>query len=93
MPFVLWRAIQKAQAGGAQTFDLRRSESQNMGGVTFKDRWDSRRSILTYWRFSRPAQAAALARSHRFRLAQTFFGALPDPLLKLTGALMYRHIG
>ena len=91
MPFVLWKSIQKAQAIGAQTFDLGRSEAHNIGGVTFKDRWDSRRSVLTYWRFSRPAQAHSLARSHRFRLAQTFFGMLPDPLLKLTGALMYRH--
>ena len=93
MPFVLWKAIQKAQAGGAQTFDLGRSESHNAGGVLFKDRWDSRRSILTYWRVSRPAQNATLAHSSRFRLAQSFFGLLPDPLLKLTGALMYRHIG
>jgi hypothetical protein len=93
MPFVLWKSIQKAQAIGAQTFDLGRSEAHNIGGVTFKDRWDSRRSVLTYWRFSRPAQAHSLARSHGFRLAQTFFGMLPDPLLKLTGALMYRHIG
>lgn len=93
MPFVLWKSIQNAQAGGARTFDLGRSESNNMGGVTFKDRWDSNRSVLTYWRFSRPAQASSLTHSHHFRWAQSFFSVLPDPLLKLTGALMYRHIG
>jgi lipid II:glycine glycyltransferase (peptidoglycan interpeptide bridge formation enzyme) len=93
MPFVLWKAIQKAQAGGAQSFDLGRSEFHNKGGVTFKDHWDSQRSTLTYRRFSRPAQSAALVQSHRFRLAQSFFGMLPDPLLRLSGELMYRHIG
>jgi len=93
MPFVLWKAIQNAQATGARSFDLGRSDFRNHGGMVFKDHWASRQSRLTYWRFSSASQAAAFGERPAFRLAQNFFGLLPNSMLRLTGELMYRHIG
>jgi hypothetical protein len=93
MPFVLWKAIQKAHATGARVFDLGRTELGNQGGIIFKDRWGSVRSSLAYWRLPATTQEFSLEEGPAFRLAQNFFSLLPDSMLRLTGELMYPHIG
>lgn len=93
MPFLLWRAMQDAKAAGAKTFDLGRSDYYNKGLIQFKDRWGGERSELTYWQSPPPAQKLAENESPRLRVAKHFVGFLPDPLLKVVGRLLYRHIG
>jgi hypothetical protein len=93
MPFVLWRAIQKAHGTGARVFDLGRTELGSEGGLVFKDRWGSTRSTLAYWRFRQPGPAQSLEEGPSFRLARSLFGLLPDSMLRLTGKLMSPHIG
>ncbi len=91
-PFLLWKAIQKAKASGAQKFDLGRSDCDNPGLIAFKDHWASTRTLLTYWKW--PAAAADLSNDSRvLKLARHLFGFLPDPLLKIAGKILYRHIG
>ena len=56
MPLLLWRSIQEAKGNGARELDLGRSDCDNPGLITFKDRWGASRSQLTYWRY--PARLA-----------------------------------
>jgi lipid II:glycine glycyltransferase (peptidoglycan interpeptide bridge formation enzyme) len=93
VPFILWKAIQKAQSAGAQSFDLGRSDYLNAGGVIFKDHWASTRTVLTYRRFPMAAQDLVVEEGPASHLAHSLFGLLPNSMLKLTGELMYRHIG
>ena len=92
MQFLFWRAIQEAKKRGVQKFDLGRTDSDNAGLITFKERWGATRSILTYVRWSAPSRRSTRD-SYRMRLAKEVFGRMPDGLLTAAGRLLYRHIG
>lgn len=88
---LLWRAIQEAKNDGLHQFDLGRSDVDNEGLATFKDRWGAARSTLTYWRYpGRPAQNANGA--WKQGIAKQIFAYMPDRLLTAAGKLLYKHI-
>jgi hypothetical protein len=90
MAFLLWNGIQEAKRRGAGAFDMGRSDCDNLGLISFKERWGATRSQLTYWRY--PARPAATA-AWRMRLAKRIFARLPDSLRIAAGDLLYKHIG
>jgi hypothetical protein len=97
MQLVLWRTIQEAKSDGVTRFDLGRSEWDNSGLISFKDRWGAKRSETTYLRLSsskhsKPVCAPAVS-DWKFRLAKKLSPHLPDRVLCAAGALIYRHIG
>ena len=90
---LLWRAIENAKENGAIEFDLGRSEESNRGLVTFKDKWTSNCTRLTYWRYP-PASPGSTSREEwKLRLAKLFFARLPNSLLTAAGRAFYRHMG
>jgi hypothetical protein len=91
-PMLFWRAITEAKAAGLEELDLGRSDLDNPGLITFKERWSAVRSTLTTWRV--PASVVSPATEHRkVRLAKEICSRLPEPVLRLAGRLLYRHIG
>jgi CelD/BcsL family acetyltransferase involved in cellulose biosynthesis len=92
MHFLFWRSIQDGKQSGLQTFDLGRSESDNSGLITFKDRWGAKRSTLTYARnaggFSQP-----LNLDWKMKIAKRILAHAPDSFLSMVGNLLYKHIG
>ena len=92
MQLLLWRAIQEAKQEGAREFDLGRSDWDDMGLVTFKDRWGSARSALTYLRY--PAARVHSARPEwLLQASKRALVLLPDRFLAATGNLLYKHFG
>jgi hypothetical protein len=96
MPFLLWTSIQTAKQEGLAVFDLGRSDCDATGLITFKDRWGSSRSRLTYYRS--PALASegfsGLRDSNRIEwLKGTLISRLPDALFSSAGSLLYKHLG
>jgi CelD/BcsL family acetyltransferase involved in cellulose biosynthesis len=92
MALLFWKTIQEAKQAGAEEFDLGRSDCDNLGLITFKERWAADRSTLTYWRW--PAGAMpAFTDGWMIRFAKHIFARLPDRALTLAGKLLYRHIG
>ena len=92
---LFWRAIQDAKRDGLRVFDLGRSDCDNPGLITFKDRWGSDRSMLTYSRFSVAPPPGTLGLSFREsagRIARGMVPYLPDRILQLVGSALYRHI-
>jgi len=92
---LFWRSIQDAKRDGLKVFDLGRSEFDNPGLITFKDRWGSTRSTLTYSRFSLSPTAAISGRSGAEwsrRIARGLVPCLPDCILRMVGSVLYRHI-
>jgi len=80
MHLLFWKAIQEGKANGAREFDLGRSDPDNAGLNTFKDRWGAARSQLTYWRHpthSAPNAAPGLGA----RVVKTMSCGIPDSLL------------
>jgi hypothetical protein len=94
MPFLFWMMILEAKGEGLDTLDLGRSDLDNDGLITFKDRWGSTRSTLTYWRLPlRSAQHSKGSTGWTSRLAKQVFAYAPDALRIEVGNFMYKHLG
>ncbi len=89
---LLWKAIEAGKHEGLEEFDLGRSDRDNAGLVAFKDHWGAMRSLLTYVRYPAPT-APTLTDSYGKQLARHVIPRIPDGILKLAGALLYRHVG
>lgn len=89
---LFWRTIQESCSLGMQHFDLGRSDSDNPGLVTFKDRWGAERLTLTYLRYPLRRNAVR-ARSSVSHLTRFFCAHAPDRLLSGVGTFFYKHVG
>ena len=93
-PFLLWKAIQEASNNGLQELDLGRSDLNNPGLTTFKERLGAKRFPLGYWRYPQPKSVQGIVpRQALQRLAGVVLSHAPGPLLRATGRVLYPHIG
>jgi CelD/BcsL family acetyltransferase involved in cellulose biosynthesis len=94
---LFWRAIQEAKQEGLNVFDLGRSDSDNPGLITFKDRLGSERSTLKYFRLGQSGSApAANSRPDgwwKTKFAKDLLSLLPDAALHSIGEILYKHMG
>jgi lipid II:glycine glycyltransferase (peptidoglycan interpeptide bridge formation enzyme) len=89
---LFWRVIQDAKREGLRHFDLGRSDLNNQGLITFKDRWGSIRSKMVYFRY--PAQSSCTAGSTwSARTVRQAFAHMPNSILSTAGKLLYKHVG
>jgi hypothetical protein len=88
MQLLIWDTIREARAFGCSTLDLGRSSPEQTGLLTFKDRWNARRSELTYWRYP----PDNLAPTWAVRSATRALRRLPAPLRTAAGRYLYRHV-
>lgn len=96
-PFLLWQAIRESHELGLRQLDLGRSDAQASGLITFKNRWGAELRTLTYSRFSaRLPHLASLGSSREApsaRLVRRLIAALPGPLFRASGELLFPHFG
>jgi hypothetical protein len=92
-PFLFWKIIEEAKNAGARLLDLGRSDLDNPGLATFKERLGGERQELHYYRFSANSSIRTPRPSWMKPLAQQVFSHIPDSLLVASGKLLYRHIG
>jgi len=92
VPYLFWHAIQDAIDGGLEELDMGRSDCNNPGLVTFKERWGAVRSLLTYLRC--PVNGKWPHYSHPLgrRLVGIACRHMPDRCLTALGNLSYSHI-
>lgn len=93
---LLWRSIEEAKRDGLRVMDLGRSDCENNGLITFKDRWGSARSVLCYPRFSSADSTCHFLPGRadwKQRVAGLVLAHLPDRLLSSVGDVMYKHTG
>ncbi len=88
---LLWKAIQKAKREGLLSLDMGRSDYDATGLVSFKSRWGSVGSELTYWRY--PAGERRVGGGRESRVARGLFKLIPCAALEAAGSLLYRHVG
>ncbi len=91
MPFLFWRVIRDARAGGFEELDLGRSDLDQPGLIAFKDHLGATRSTMTYYCYPAPRRAAG--HGWMSRLARGTVAYLPDAALDLAGKLIYRRLG
>lgn len=92
MPFVLWKAIEDAKRLGATTLDFGRSDPENIGLITFKERLGARPSLLVYKRYPK-GRVGVHSEVWQERAAKRLFALLPHRVLVFVGGLLYPHIG
>jgi len=92
MPFLFWRAIEDAHHAGLTAFDLGRSDIDNRGLITFKDRLGAAASPLMYFRYPEAARNRS-REGYPIRIARMLVPVLPNAVLSSAGKLLYRHVG
>ena len=88
---LFWNAIQEANDKGLDEFEMGRSDGANHGLIAFKEHWGAVRSELNYWTYASTHRVTSSTPSKA--MMRQFVRVAPDPILKLTGRLFYRHIG
>lgn len=91
-PLLFWEAIKKAKSSQMCELDMGRSDCDNPGLVTFKDRWGATRSTLIYSRYP-SGRSRTSAPGWQVNIAKYVVSRIPDGLLTAAGRVLYKHVG
>jgi len=89
---LLWKTILDARAASCRTLDLGRSNREQRGLLTFKDRWGAEKSRLIYWQHPQTQSVSSRLRSYVMTTGTEALSLLPDGFRAAAGRLLYRHI-
>jgi hypothetical protein len=92
MSFLFWKTIQEAKTAGASMLDFGRSDADNVGLITFKERWGAVPFPLTYFRRYSTSYRKRPA-GFPLRISRRLIDRMPDALFVTAGRLLYRHMG
>jgi CelD/BcsL family acetyltransferase involved in cellulose biosynthesis len=92
MPLLFWRLIEESKASGAEEIDFGRSDLDQEGLITFKDRFGTTRRVLIYYRYPQTEKTETAA-NRAPRAMRRVLSVLPDSVLPTVGRVLYRHIG
>lgn len=95
MHSLIWRVIEEAQRDGLKVLDFGRSDWDNPGLISFKDRWGSARSVLLYSRYGTSRHRFEYSSDSRWmeRTAKRALTYLPDVMFRALGELVYKQVG
>ena len=97
MHLLLWRSIQEAKAAGLRLFDFGRSNAEQQGLITFKNRWGAVQSVLTYSRYGLQDLKAPFydlsSTNWTNKTAKYLFAHMSTVVLPTVGEVLYRHAG
>jgi CelD/BcsL family acetyltransferase involved in cellulose biosynthesis len=90
---LILKGMEMAGEKGYKYFDFGRSEPESEGLREFKSQWATVESALPYYYFPAVTGASALTASSLKRKAMVLFTrSVPEPVLRLAGSVLYRHM-
>jgi lipid II:glycine glycyltransferase (peptidoglycan interpeptide bridge formation enzyme) len=89
---VLWEEIKKYSQKGFKVLDLGRTELENIGLRQFKKGWGSDEKKIFYFQYDLQKKRF-VAKNNALIKSYWVFKHIPIPLMRLTGNLLYRHVG
>lgn len=89
---VMWEAIKWAANRGFQRFNLGRTEPDHEGLLQFKRGWGAAESVIKYYKYDLKEDRFVTEKA-AVKSSYNVFKKMPLPLLRLTGNLLYRHVG
>ena len=92
-PGLLWRAIEQAKTSGAHTFDMGRSDVDNLGLIAFKCNWGTVNQELTYWQYPGQKGERSSLLSRWQKIGGRVVSHLPSRILTSAGEVLYKHAG
>lgn len=91
---LIWHALQKACSEGYGYLDFGRCAVDNAGLRVFKSQWGTQEGDLCYYYYPAVRGIGAISGSSlKYRAMATVTQRMPDTVLRLAGAAMYRHLG
>jgi lipid II:glycine glycyltransferase (peptidoglycan interpeptide bridge formation enzyme) len=90
MALLFWEAIQEAKDKGCEEFEMGRSDSGNLGLISFKEHWGAVGSKLSYWTYPLRSTDLTVRQKACLRLLVPL---APNFALKTAGRLFYGHSG
>lgn len=90
---VIWKAIQWYSMRGFQKLSLGRTEPENPGLLQFKRGWGGKEYKIEYYKYDLQKEAFVADSSKVSAMHNRVFHNMPISLLKITGSLLYKHIG
>lgn len=91
MPFLFWRLIEETKNSGGQRIDFGRSDLENQGLITFKEKFGTTRRVLTYYRYPQSVREETFGRCYS-PMVRHLFPVVPNICLSTAGKLLYRHL-
>lgn len=88
---LFWKTIQEGKARGFEELEFGRTDRDNEGLATFKDRWGAARTSLTYWSYPKGSSPGPGTWSRK--AARYLVPMVPDLALEAVGRAWYKHIG
>jgi hypothetical protein len=88
----MWRAIERLRDKGLSRLELGRTEQGNEGLRRFKTGWGAKEKKLLYYRYELKKEKF-IDNTCATRTSYAVFKHLPLPIIRLTGNLLYRHVG
>lgn len=87
-----WEVIKIAISEGAKFVDFGRVEMNNNSLITFKERWNTKRRYLKYWKISNKGMENTIAGNKKSFIIK-INKHIPKSLLKLQGKILYKYNG
>jgi hypothetical protein len=89
----MWAAMQHYARKGCKILDLGRTSTGDEGLRRFKRSWGTRERLIEYIRFDLTTNKFVTCRDETFGWHNRVFRFLPLFLSRMTGVLLYRHVG
>jgi hypothetical protein len=90
---MIWETIKHYIRKGYKSFCFGRTEPENEGLLQFKRGWGAQESIINYYKYDLMKKTYVQGSIKTKGWHNKVFAILPMPLLRLTGSLLYKHIG
>jgi hypothetical protein len=90
---VMWHAIEWACSEGFKTFDFGRTEIYNKGLIQFKNGWGCKPSLINYYKYLLATKTFVTGNGKESHFYEKVFRVTPEPVLKVFGNIIYKHMG
>jgi hypothetical protein len=89
---VMWQAIKWCCRNGFQRFSFGRTEAENQGLLQFKRGWGTKEEKINHYKYDLKS-GCFVTKESGLKTSYHLFRHMPSSLLRLTGNLLYRHVG
>jgi hypothetical protein len=90
---IMWEAIKWYTRNGYKSLCFGRTEPENQGLMQFKNGWGAKEYLIHYYKYDLLKEAFVQDSSRVTGFHNKIFSHMPIPLLKMTGAFLYKHMG
>jgi hypothetical protein len=90
---VMWEAIKRCSVNGFGSFSFGRTEPDQEGQRRFKSGWGADETTIKYYTYDLRKMDFIRRKPRVSGIHNKVFNAMPIHLLKITGSLLYKHMG